>query len=169
MTTIDDADQTSLRSRRVANLEQKTAPSSLSLASPSSAGLTARRLTDDDVDAFAHLTAADDAHGQGVAYRYIFPRRSDSLHFFFTSRLYVILRAGGVAVGLFERSDEDGSEILVAAACASPPGADPPLWLLVRAGLLRLPLIYGGCGVLSRLAAAGASDVSPRRYGKCFT
>jgi hypothetical protein len=103
MATSGDADQTHqmLRSRSVAN--QKKTPSSLSSSSPSSVALTARRLSDDDTDAFAHLTAADDAHGQGVAYRYIFPRRSDSLHFFFTSRLYVILRAGGVAVGLFER------------------------------------------------------------------
>jgi ribosomal protein S18 acetylase RimI-like enzyme len=110
-----------------------------------------RRLTESDCDAFGRLMAS--AFDDGAAYRAIFP--SGDLAYWFSARLFIVLRNGGLALGAFEKD----SGTLLAAGCTSPPGADPSTWLQLRAGLLWLPWLYGW-GSLRRLIQVAASDKS---------
>lgn len=110
-----------------------------------------RLLTEDDCDAFGRLMSA--TFDDGAAYRAIFP--TGDLTYWFSARLFVVLRNGGLALGAFEKN---GGELL-AAGCTSPPGADPSLWLQIRAGILWVPWMYGWSS-LGRLTRAATSDKS---------
>ncbi|KAJ1457644.1 hypothetical protein M885DRAFT_514653 [Pelagophyceae sp. CCMP2097] len=110
-----------------------------------------RRLTESDCAAFGQLMAR--TFDDGASYRAIF--HTGNLQYFFSCRLFVVLRTGGLALGAFAK---DG-DALLAAGCASPPGADPSLWLQLRAGILWLPYLYGWSS-LGRLTQAAAADKS---------
>ena len=125
---------------------------------------------EDDVEAVARVVAlAFEAGGRDNVYARMLPGVDDPnervrlLTWFFARRIELNRLAGGVVWGCF---DADSGEVLGTLSLAPLAAQTPPLWALVRAGLLMAPFVLGLSTLLHILKVGDDfSAVSKRTNG----